>query len=60
MDTKKFHDKMQRIAEDAKAIGVTFDDLMNAADDLGQVSRIHAGQVLVDHILEITRMEDEE
>ena len=60
MDTKKFHDKMQRIAEDAKAIGVTFDDLMNAADDLEQVSRIHAGQVLVEHIIGLTKIEDDE
>ena len=60
MDTNKFHDKMPHIAEDAKAIGVIFDDLMNDADDLEQVSRIHAGQVLVDNILEITKMDDEE
>ena len=51
---------MQHIADDAKAIGVIFEDLMNAADDLEQVSRIHAGQVLVDHILEITKMDDKE
>lgn len=59
MNTNEFHDNMQRIADDAKAIGIIFDDLMNAADDLEQVSRIHAGQVLVEHIVGLTKIEDD-
>ena len=59
MNTNEFHDNMQRIADDAKAIGIIFDDLMNAADNLEQVSRIHAGQVLVEHIVGLTKIEDD-